>query len=265
MKHLPKYPIYIPSKGRAGKHLTTRFLDRDGVPYRMVVEPQEADTYLKQYGAEHVLVLPFADRGLHETRNWIKDHSTVAGDEKHWQLDDNIRGIWRRYKGKRIPCRSGVALRVIEDFTDRYENIALAGMNYEMFGATYKAPPFYLNCHVYSCTLIMNQVQNRWRVRYNDDVDMCLQVLSDGWCTVLFNAFLIQKATTIDSLWWEHRRLQAEGWQAEDGQDSKPAVARSGAGKQKIPEATACGGVLLAEVRHPTQAEGWSEPGWGSR
>jgi hypothetical protein len=32
---------------------------------------------------------------------------------------------------------------------------------------------------------------------YNDDTDLCLRVLMDGWTTVLFNAFLINKKATM--------------------------------------------------------------------
>ena len=32
---------------------------------------------------------------------------------------------------------------------------------------------------------------------YNDDTDICLCVLKDGWCTVLFQAFLCNKTATM--------------------------------------------------------------------
>ena len=37
----------------------------------------------------------------------------------------------------------------------------------------------------------------RWRGRYNEDTDLCLQALSLGYCTVNFNAFLIEKMHTM--------------------------------------------------------------------
>jgi hypothetical protein len=43
----------------------------------------------------------------------------------------------------------------------------------------------------------MNSLPHRWRGRYNEDTDLCLQVLADKWCTVLFNAFSIQKMRTM--------------------------------------------------------------------
>ena len=37
----------------------------------------------------------------------------------------------------------------------------------------------------------------RWRLKYNEDVDLCLQVLDNGLCTVLFNAFTVDKTSTV--------------------------------------------------------------------
>lgn len=196
---LPKYPVYIISKGRYENCLTANFLTEDKVPFFLVVEPQEADEYRKLYG-ERVVELPFSNLGLGSipARNFCWEHSIKLGAERHWILDDNIRNIFRRIKAKRIKCRGGVALRIIEDFTDRYENIAIAGLNYSMFMPDrQKRPPFWLNVHVYSCLLIMNKITNRWRGRYNEDTDLCLQVLADGWCTILTNAFTINKMATL--------------------------------------------------------------------
>lgn len=195
---LPRYPVYVPSKGRYESGLTMKMLIADEVPFHLVVEQQEADAYGKRYGYERLLVLPESNQGLIYARNVIKAHATEAGHARHWQLDDNIRVVYRRYRAQRIPCNSGVALRVAEDFTDRYTNVAISGLNYGMFVPEgVKIPPFYLNCRVYSCTLVRNDIPNRWRLRYNDDTDICLQVLADGWCTILLNAFLIDKIRTM--------------------------------------------------------------------
>jgi len=199
----PKYPIYIPSKGRYNNCLTAKFLIKDQVDFYLVIEPQEKKYYEKEY-KKYLLLLPWNNHkdengnpdGLIAARNWIKQDSIKRGYKRHWQLDDNSRAIYRYYKGKRIRCNAGVAIRAVEDFVDRYENIAIAGMNYDFF-APPGLPPFYLNNHVYSCSLILNEIPHKWRLRYNDDTDICLQVLADGWCTVLINAFLIKKAHTM--------------------------------------------------------------------
>jgi len=193
---VPRYPVYMPSKGRDVVCLTPRLLTRDGVPFRLVVEPQERDAYAARFPDVPLLVLPENDRGLIYARNWIKAHATAAGYERHWQLDDNLRETFRFHRGNRLPCHAGIALSVLEDFVDRYENVAVAGLNYTMF-ALQPSVPFYRNARVYSCSLVLNRIPHRWRSRYNDDTDLCLQVLADGWCTVLLNAFLIEKKTTM--------------------------------------------------------------------
>lgn len=197
---LPRYPIYVISKGRSDRCLTARFLVRDRVSFKLVVEPQEREAYAEKFGDERLIVLPFSNlgQGSIPARNFVKDHSTAAGFDRHWILDDNIVGMWRRWKARKIPCDSSFAYRVIEDFVDRYENVAIAGHNYFMFAPNkLKAPPFVSNVHVYSSILLSNKIPHRWRGRYNEDTDLCLQVLADGWCTVLFNAFLAWKTTTM--------------------------------------------------------------------
>lgn len=214
-RRLPKYPIYIPTKGRADRCLTAEFLRADEVPFFLVVEPQERDEYAERFGDDCVLTLPFRDLGSPiPARNWIKAHSVERGDARHWQLDDNISRVYRLYKGERLYCHSGVALRVVEDFTDRYENVAVSGMNYTMFAVTGGAaapPPFYLNVRVYSCSLILNAVEAEWRGEYNSDTDFCLQVLAAGWCTVLVNVFNVQKKPTMMVKGGNTERYQGDG------------------------------------------------------
>lgn len=195
---LPRYPVYVISKGRYENGLTARFLLEDKVPFKLVVEPQESKQYADAFGEENILVLPFSNLGLGgiPARNWCWEHSIIAGAERHWILDDNIRQVRRFYKGKRIACDSGPAFACVEDFTDRYENLWISGMNYTMNGFA-GLPPFFLNVHVYSCLLIQNDIPCRWRGRYNEDTDLCLQVLSQGKCTALINAFLIEKMASM--------------------------------------------------------------------
>ncbi|MCI0408273.1 MAG: hypothetical protein L0191_06880 [Acidobacteria bacterium] len=200
----PRYPIYVVSKGRWRRPYTARALARDGIPFRMVVEPQEAEAYALVVGKERVLTLPFANlgQGSIPARNWVWEHAAAEGSARHWVLDDNLRGFYRRWHGDRLPVESGPALRCCEDFVDRYENVAVAGLNYSTFahrnsGRKTGMPPFYLNVHVYSCVLINTGIPFRWRGRYNEDTDLCLQVLAGGWCTVLLNAFLVQKIVTM--------------------------------------------------------------------
>jgi len=58
-------------------------------------------------------------------------------------------------------------------------------------------PPYILNTRIYSCILIKNDLPHHWRGRYNEDTDLSLRCLKDGWCTVLFLAFLADKMATM--------------------------------------------------------------------
>lgn len=197
----PRHPIYVISKGRHDCCYTARFLLREGLDFRLVVEPQEVELYEVEFGRARLAVLPFSNlgQGSIPARNWVWEDSIARGARRHWIFDDNILGMWRRWKARKFPCDAAPALYAMEEFVERYENIAIAGPSYYMFAPNrMKCPPFFLNVHVYSSLLIDNTLPFRWRGRYNEDTDLCLQVLSTGkYCTVLFNAFLAWKMTTM--------------------------------------------------------------------
>jgi hypothetical protein len=199
----PRYPIYIPSKGRWESRLTSKALEAKRVPYRIVVEPSEFDCYAAQIDPAKIIILPSdfskLGNGSIPVRNFIWDHALSEGHAKHWIIDDNIVNFYRLNLNRRIPVDSGTIFRCAEDFTDRYENIAFSGFNNIAFAPDRndRIPPFTTNTRIYSITLINSSVPYRWRGRYNEDTDICLRALKDGWVTVQFNAFLADKATTM--------------------------------------------------------------------
>lgn len=197
----PRYPVYIPSKDRYQKDraLTIKALLKDKVPFRVVVEPAQARHYQPWISErDQLLMLPRDNYGTSiDARNFIRDHAEAEGHARHWQLDDNISLFYRLWEGERIPAHAGVSLRVVEDLTDRYENVGISGMNYTMFVPRDCAQPVYRNVHVYSCCLFDHRMPYRWRLRYNEDTNICLQALTHGWATLLVNAFNAQKAATM--------------------------------------------------------------------
>lgn len=199
----PNYPVYIISKGRWESRLTSKSLEGMQVPYRIVIEPQEYEQYASVINPKKILVLPFSNlgQGSIPARNWVWEHSISEGYERHWILDDNIQHFYRMNDRIRIRVSDGAILKATEDFTNRYKNVALSGLNYHMFGVTSLPsngkPPITLNTRIYSCILIKNDIPFRWRGRYNEDTDLSLRALKSGWCTILFNAFLCGKKTTM--------------------------------------------------------------------
>jgi hypothetical protein len=213
-----RYPIYIISKGRSESRLTSKALENLGIPYRIVIEPQEYDLYAQHIDKEKILVLPFSNlgQGSIPARNWVWQHSKEAGAYRHWILDDNIDGFYKLNNNKKTPIVDENPFVACEIFSDKYNNVAISGLQYQWFApAREKMPPFRLNTRVYSCILIRNNIEFRWRGKYNEDTDLCLRALKAGYATVLFNAFLCDKKTTMlmkggntDELYANDGRLQ---------------------------------------------------------
>jgi hypothetical protein len=209
----PAYPIYIVSKGRYEKRLTSDSIAKMGIPHYLVVEDQEKELYRKYASPlADILVLDptyqknydtFDDlgdsksKGPGAARNFAWDHSISNGHKQHWVMDDNIDGFYRLFNNIKTPTNTGSIFRAMEGFVDRYSNVGMSGPNYFMFASRKTVmPPFTMNTRIYSCNLIRNDVPFRWRGRYNEDTDLSLRILLHGLCTVQFNAFLQMKLTT---------------------------------------------------------------------
>ena len=208
----PKYPIYIVSKGRWKLRYTSEALKKMGIFHYMVIEKQEYKKYVQFIDKSQILILPnkylkeyntcdnygmSKSVGPGAARNFCWDHSLENGDKRHWVLDDNIYKFMRLNSNKRYYCNSSSIFSASDDFVDRYKNVPLAGMNYINFAHDrVEMPPFKINTRIYSCLLIENNINYRWRGRYNEDTDLSIRVLRDGYCTILFNAFLIDKTGT---------------------------------------------------------------------
>lgn len=196
----PIYPVYIISKGRWERRQTSSALEIMGVPYHIVVEPQEYDNYASVINPDKIITLPFSNlgQGSIPARNFVWEHAIKTGAKRHWILDDNMDSFYRVNRNMKLIVKTGAIFKAAEDFVDRYENVAIAGFQYNSF--VFKdavVPPFRLNTRIYSCILLKNDLPYRWRGRYNEDTDLSLRALKDGLVTMLFNAFLVNKETTM--------------------------------------------------------------------
>lgn len=194
----PKYPVFVPTKGRSTKRYTIDCFERLGIPYRAVIEKQEYKRYKRHIHPSKLLVVPHQNEGLTVTRNWIWDFAQSEGHEFFWTFDDNIQDFYRLNRNIKYRMKSGIFLEIIENFVERYENIAIAGMQYEMFvPRKRRCAPYLLNTRVYSNMLIRTDIPYRNELFYNDDTDLCLRVMKDGWCTFLFQSFLADKIASM--------------------------------------------------------------------
>ena len=195
-----KYPVYILSKGRWENPMTAKLFIKDGVDFLILVEPQEYDNYCSTIPKKYIHQLPFSNLGVggYPARNYAWEHSMQNGHKRHWIFDDNIGNTRMLKGGKKVYVNTLSAIQGIEDFTDRYSNVGISGFNYSNYvvGSSCRKP-FYINVHVYSCMLIKNNMPYRWRLKYNEDIDLCLQVLENKYCTILVNQFMMDKTSTV--------------------------------------------------------------------
>lgn len=197
-----KYPIYVISKGRWKRRQTVRTLESINAKFKIFVEPSEYEFYAEVIDSKKIIMCPkdfsVLGNGSIPVRNYVLDYAIKKGHKKHWILDDNIESVERYNNNLKIPCRTIAPFIACEDFTDRYENIGLSGMNYASFcPASDGRPPFKINTRIYSCILFNHDINMRWRGKFNEDTDLSLRVLKAGWNTILFNAFLIGKRATM--------------------------------------------------------------------
>lgn len=195
-----KYPVCIPSKGRADYQKTGRILDRMGVTHRFFVEQTEYADYCRHVGADRVVSMPFNDlgQGSIPARNFIWNWARDNGHARHWVVDDNIVAFYRTHNNRRMRVFGGGYFAAMEGFVDRYENVAMAGPHDIAFvnDRSPNTPPVVWNSRVYLCILIDTSLPYRWRGRYNEDTDLSLRVLKDGRPTLLFQALCMDKGVT---------------------------------------------------------------------
>lgn len=216
MNKQPQFPLYIPSKGRYDIMLTSNYLTEMRVKHHIIVEEQEYELYKNNTEANEYVKLLILDKkfqdeyntlddlgasiskGSGAARNFAWEHSIKEGYTWHWVMDDNIRSFQRWNNNKQVKVDNGTFFIVMEDFALRYKNISMLGPQYMMFAPRkLKLKPFVFNTRVYSCNLIRNDVPYRWTGRYNEDTILSLNMLKDGWVTILFNAMLQEKMKTL--------------------------------------------------------------------
>ena len=209
-----KFPIYVVSKGRPQLEGTSKYLSRMEVYHYIILEEQDLEEYKKHNTSKYLRFLILPDKykkeydvfwedddprtGPGPARNFAWEHSMQKDYKWHWVMDDNAtEGFHWIYQNNKIKVRTGAFFRALEDFTLNINNIAIAGLNYTKFvKSTDKVPPYVHNTRIYSFLLIRNDIDYRWRGRYNEDTDLSLRVLKDGWNTIQYNVFTAGKATT---------------------------------------------------------------------
>lgn len=193
-----EFPVYIISKGRAYNPMTANNFEKAGIDYLIAVEPQEAKDYEEKLGKHRILVLPFSNLGLgsYPARNYCWEHAKRTGAKYHWLFDDNILFWMKWINGKRRKIDDIKSALLFVQHNTTQHNTDISGFEEPNFIVKVPKKPFKQNCHVYSAMLIKNDLPYRWRLKYNEDIDLCLQVLHNGGTTTSCVYYMANKVST---------------------------------------------------------------------
>lgn len=196
------YPVYIISKGRHDCALTAINFEKAGIDYLIAVEPQEYELYCNSLGKHRVLKLPFANLGLgsYPARNFCWEHAKAKGHKYHWLFDDNIQCFVKWINGKRKRWNEIKTALLYVEINARKTNVDISGFEEPNFERRVPKEPFQYQTHVYSAMLIKCSLPYRWRLKYNEDVDLCLQVLHNGGTTSSCIYYMADKVSTAQKM-----------------------------------------------------------------
>jgi len=199
MANKSNFPIYIISKGRHKNPLTANYLKSCDLEFFIAVEPQEYELYCKSIGSKYVIKLPFSNLGLgsYPARNFCWEHAKEKGFNYYWCFDDNIRGFAKWINGKRQNYKNGLDAILFVEKHCLKNKIDISGFEYRYFVSKPPKKAFKENTHVYSAMLINTSLPYRWRLKYNEDIDLCLQILHNGGTTSSCVYYMTNKTSTV--------------------------------------------------------------------
>jgi hypothetical protein len=193
-----KYTIYIASKGRPN-NTTATVLKSVGLDYKIVIEPQDYDSYCKVHSPDKLVLLDKNDGGLRYARKFIKQYSRSANEEKHWEFDDDLEKFFIRPRGtnKNIVADPLLCISIVEHCMDMFSNVAISGICSSAYAFS-KNYAVQKNRHVYQCVLYENSIS----VDANcacaiEDWDHTFRVLGAGYCTLAFHHIMQQCTPTM--------------------------------------------------------------------
>jgi len=200
-----KYPIAILSYQRANQYgYTHKILTKMKIQHFLFVEPQDVKEYRNWYDSQYcaIIVSPvdFSKKNMGSSlmRNYILDYfGKMKLSEKVWMLDDNIKGYYRFFQGKKNLIESSQIFTSIEKYVERYDNVGVVSHNFNPFITENDDRCCIVkNCKCYSSLLISVRDDIYFDYKYEEDNIVSMLYLSKGLCNLSFNHILYDKDTS---------------------------------------------------------------------
>ncbi len=203
-------PVYVPSKGRAGRASTLRSLSEEAHPAVWIVTPpEETQQYQEAYGSQSGWhVVPQRGEGIWGARQSILEHARVeafaAGGQRFWMLDDDCTGAFWRDAAYRLKRSSLSAIMTnMEDVVRRFEApAAMYGPNFRH--RAWSGPATEWDVHLRNFVNVDMAIPFDYWDNVKEDLDMVLQIITSGRHTLRFNAYAFDSprmGTTEGGCW----------------------------------------------------------------
>lgn len=184
-------PIFIPSKGRAGKTAFLKELNEAmgrpivGLQVFVFVEPQELQQYVDCYPNLVITNLKENNRGLSYSRNQLYEAAKQNGFSHYWFMDDDVKLFSVDAHGKM--ARADIwMLELVEDelISGGY---ALAGLEYRQYAWSNpgkKSFNTYCDCVVLHNVEALEGIKCDENLQLKIDRDLAIQVVRAGMQTI---------------------------------------------------------------------------------
>jgi len=173
--------IFIPSKNRVNNCSFVKLLINWGVPFTIVLEPQEANKYISAYGDLDILLLPQSDQGISYARNHIKEHTENLGIKKYWMFDDDLTALYFREDARMVKGDISVLCKAESQFSQH--GAAIGALDYQQI-AWSATNPISINTYCEVAVFVDNSktrgLRYRQEVNGKEDRDFVMQIIKNG-------------------------------------------------------------------------------------
>lgn len=197
--------IYVPSRGRVGRSSTlTSLAEEEHRDVVICTPPAERRAYRGQYAGLGWTVIAQDGEGIGPARQSILSHARLAGLDRFWMIDDDTRGAYIREGATRFKRSSiSVIAAEMEAAISAMEQGGARGI--AMFGPQFRhrawgGDTLEVDVHLRNFVCASTDIEGDYWPLVKEDLDMVLQVITQGRHTVRFNvyAFDSPRMGTVD-------------------------------------------------------------------
>ncbi len=180
--------IFVPSKGRYGTGLakTVICLIDQGLPFTLVVEPQEVQWYSIAYPSAQIMPLRDSNQGIAYVRNQILSTARQEMKRHIWMLDDDISSLSVQVNGRNVKASHWEVIFKAAQQLFSENDAAQGALEYQQFSWSAKKDASlnsYCDVAVWIDVDRTRHLSYRKEVVLKEDRDFTLQVLNSGYRT----------------------------------------------------------------------------------